>query len=957
MRSIPRLSLLFVLLFVCPAHAEDEPYLRDIRQLTREPDFRKAGEAYFDPAGKRILFQAVAPTHPYYQIYVMNADGSGVRMVSTGKGKTTCAYFLPGQPQRFLYASTHLDPATHVFHPPKDPRRRYRWDYDGSFDLFVGSLEDGSVVARLTSEEGYDAEGSVSHDGKTICYTVRRGDAPDQIWLMDADGKNRRPLVASPRMACGGPFFSPDDRWVLYRAIETGAHEMHVYLTSVDGRQTRRLTTLPRINWAPFFHPKGEVVVYCANAPDDRSNFDLYLVKADGSGREVQLTTHHAFDGLPTFDPSGERLLWTSKRGGKDSQVFLASFTMPPDDAFRRPRAPARSGGHGGPPASRPASRPAGQDGGHGHAPAERHPGSVGPPSGRVEPRPGIVVKRPIPALERIVGEEMMVDLRWLADDARQGRRAGTPGARAAAEYIARRFAELGLKGAGPEGSYFHEFEFTAGGKIEDLSLEVLGEGGASLSRGESLEGLVYSRSGSATGEVVFVGYGIRAEDHHYDDLAGVELGGRIALVLTGAPRADKGGAFGNDHPTVYEDLRYKIAACRDAGASAVLLVRSRGEGWLSLSNGDPGIPVAQLSREAAQVYLGLDVAAAVRAIEERGAPASRPLGRRARLRVQVTRKRVKSRNVLARLPGHGNPHEVILIGAHYDHLGLGGDGSLAPNQRAIHNGADDNASGVAALLAIAKAFRANPPQRTIVFAAFSAEEEGLIGSQRYVETFHTERIVAMLNLDMVGRRGVDPLLVGGYGTAKEWPDLLQAVVDYTGDEVQVQRDGFGPSDHASFYAAGVPVLFLWTGTHADYHKPSDDADLIDEEGLQAVARFAFLLARGIDAMPRRPTYVKLPRRARPRSVATGQRRASFGSIPNYASEGIEGVLLDGAREGSPAAEAGIRKGDVLVEFNGRKIVTIHDFVNALRLAKPGQRVKVIVLREGERVALEATLR
>jgi membrane-associated protease RseP (regulator of RpoE activity) len=293
------------------------------------------------------------------------------------------------------------------------------------------------------------------------------------------------------------------------------------------------------------------------------------------------------------------------------------------------------------------------------------------------------------------------------------------------------------------------------------------------------------------------------------------------------------------------------------------------------------------------------------------------------------------------------------VIGAHYDHLGHGGEGSLAPGASAVHNGADDNASGVAGMLALAKAFSQAPPRRTVLFVAFGAEEEGLIGSKRFVAKF--AKVAAMINMDMIGRLDGRKLLLGGYGSAKEWPAIVQHAVDATARAIAVQDDGFGPSDHASFYGEGVPVFFLWTGTHVDYHKPSDDTARIDEAGAEYCTRVAYHLARGIDARDAL-TYVKVPRKKSPRRVATGERRASFGSIPDYSQDGVVGVRLDGASAGGPAAKAGIKKGDVVVEFNGRKVVNIYDYTNALRESKPGETVSVVVERDGKRITLKATL-
>ncbi|MGE0706935.1 MAG: M20/M25/M40 family metallo-hydrolase [Planctomycetota bacterium] len=962
----------------------DEPYLQKVRQLTFGDE--RAGEAYFSPDGTKLLFQAKGPGQPYYQIYVIDRDGKNRRLVSTGKGKTTCAFFQPGQPDRFIYASSHLDPRTHEApaHPPST--RRYRWDYDDAFDVFLAELSTGKVLAQLTTDKGYDAECSFSPDGKTICFTARRGKHADAIYLMDADGKHPRPLVQLAGVDCGGPFFSPDGEWVIYRVSAKGSRTMQVYMTTRDGKTTRRLTRTPRINWAPFFHPSGRYVVYAATAKGSYSDFDLFLTETSGSFREVCLTRDEAFDGLPAFSPDGKQLVWSSGRAG-EPQVFVADFVMPPESAFQ-------------PQPTEPPPPPKGHGGGHdphgqGQSPHQANPHQANPhadphqsnphqanphadphaPSahGSADPhahggQPGAVVPhaealapaalaQAMPGVDRIQADGMLRDLGWLADDARRGRRAGSPDELAAARYLAGRLAELGVRPGGSDGAWLEPFSYARGGRLaaSGNALTIDFEGPFAL--GKDYQPLLYSKSGDVNAQLAFCGYAMRDEEHGYDDLAGLELKGKVAVVLTGGPRSQQGGAFGRTSPSVHEDLRLKVAACRDAGAVAVLLVRSQGDGWLSLSAGDPGVLVAQISPGIAQ-HLGLDVRALVAGIDRHGAPQSRVLSRSVGLSVRLERPRVRSQNVVGRITGRERPEEVIVVGAHYDHLGLGGEGSLSPEARAIHNGADDNASGCAALLAVAEALRAAPPRRTVLLVAFGAEEEGLIGSKAFVEhpPLRLERVVAMLNMDMLGRRDGRQLLVGGAGTSPAWTPLLQRAADLFGQPLSTQQDGFGPSDHASFYGEGVPVLFLWTGNHADYHKPTDDVERIDRPGLEYAARVAYALLRQVDGLAERPAFRKVPRAQAPRRVVTGERGAYFGSIPNYAQEGTDGVLLDGARAGTPAAKAGIEKGDVIVKFNGMTVKTIHDYVNALRLAKPGQTVKVEVRRGEKVVELEATL-
>ncbi|MEZ6188639.1 MAG: M20/M25/M40 family metallo-hydrolase [Planctomycetota bacterium] len=927
--------------------AQDEPYLKDVTQLTFDRDYVKAGEAYYSPDGKRILYQGIQGEQPYFQIYVMNADGSGQRMVSTGKGKTTCAFFDPRDGNRFVYASSHLDPRTHEAPTQKPQGRSYAWDYEDSMDVFLADLRDGTILKRLTDAPVYDAECAFSHDGKRICYTSRtEGDS--DIWLMNSDGSDKRVLVRVDGTD-GGPFFMPGDEWVLYRASREDDKQMQVFLTRVDGSETRQLTNTPRVNWAPFSHPSGDVVALSSSL-EGHTNYDVVLVKTDGSRREYRLTTALGFDGLPVFSPDGEWIMWTSTRGGGKSQIYKARFRMPPDELFVVPSDDL--GEPGAAPKDDPPANPHGANP-HGGNPHGSDPHAGPPPSidGVIQPRVAV------PGLERIRAEALREDIAWLADDAREGREAATRGGRAAAAYIARRFAEVGLEPGAPNGTYWQPFEVSLG-SARAAEGNALAVGDRLLQLDQDWRPLFYSSSGSARGELVFCGYGISAEsDHRYDDLAGLELQGKLAVVLTGGPQSGNGGAFGSQHPSVYEDLRLKVSTCRDAGAAAVVIVQRDEDHWISLDGGDPGLPVVQLSREAARRVLGLDPQVEQKKLD--GGPASRSLGKSAHVTTRLERRKGTTQNVVGRLPGRGGSDEVLVIGAHYDHLGFGGSGSLA-SERAIHNGADDNASGTAALFALAQAFAQAPPQHEVWFVAFGAEEKGLLGSQHLVESLGAElhRVRGVINLDMIGNLRDKPLVVGGAGTSPAWPHLLQAAADVAQVAIQPQADGQGPSDHASFYRKGVPVLFLFTGNHERYHKPTDDTETVDLIGVERAARVAYVLARGIDGSPERPAFTRVEQsEARPRrEVATGQRSAYFGSIPEYAAEDVEGVLLSGAKAGTPAEAAGIQAGDVVVEFAGKTVKNIYDYVNALRMCKPDQTIKVVVQRGDQRVELQATL-
>lgn len=318
-------------------------------------------------------------------------------------------------------------------------------------------------------------------------------------------------------------------------------------------------------------------------------------------------------------------------------------------------------------------------------------------------------------------------------------------------------------------------------------------------------------------------------------------------------------------------------------------------------------------------------------------------------------------RNVAAFLPGSDPAlrDEYVVIGAHYDHLGTGGRGSLAPGVDDIHNGADDNASGVAAMLDVARRLKAQPPKRSVLFLAFTGEESGLLGSAFWTgnPTRPLESAIAMLNMDMVGRLGDGPLIVYGTGTAREWESVLDELGSAVGVEMSYQPEGYGPSDHTSFYTRDVPVLHFFTNTHEDYHKPSDDWDRIDVAGLEKVSTLVTQTARRIADAPQRLALVRGV--GQPRQQATeGQARGSgawLGTVPDYAAA-ERGVRIGGVTPGSPAETAGMKGGDILIGMAGREIADLQAMFEVLSSQKPGDTIELVVLRDGTEVRLQATL-
>ena len=324
---------------------------------------------------------------------------------------------------------------------------------------------------------------------------------------------------------------------------------------------------------------------------------------------------------------------------------------------------------------------------------------------------------------------------------------------------------------------------------------------------------------------------------------------------------------------------------------------------------------------------------------------------------IRVERQDAEVKNVVAVLPGEG-PHaeETIVVGAHYDHLGSGGPGSLAPGVKEIHNGADDNGSGTAALLEVARRLEARPQKlpRRIVFVAVTGEERGLIGSARYVRDplVPLDKTIAMLNMDMVGRLDDDKLIIYGTGTA----DLLEQTVDrlneHFGFKITKQPGGFGPSDQSSFYAKKIPVLHFFTGTHSDYHRPSDDANKINLPGMRRVAEMVADTAVALAEEEKVPEYKATGRQA---SLGGGGDRPYFGSIPDFSQE-RPGYALSGVTKDGPAEKAGLQAGDIIVQLGESKVGNLEDFDSALRKFKAGDRVKVVVERGDSKVEVEVTL-
>ena len=585
----------------------------------------------------------------------------------------------------------------------------------------------------------------------------------------------------------------------------------------------------------------------------------------------------------------------------------------------------------------------------------------------------------PKSAGRQIQADAVAHHVRVLASDAMEGRGIGTKGIDAAAKYIAEEMERSGLKPGGLDGTWFQPFEMTVGvavGTNNALSIS-----GNTFAFDRDWRPFAFSDSGTVDAPILFAGYGITAPENDWDDYANIDAKGKIVVVLRHEPaEKDPHSKFAGAEFTRYSEFRVKAINARVHGAVGMILVNDTlahpGE-TETLEKIEPegdasfaGVVAIHVTRATADRLLlpsGTNADRLERALIEGGKPASQDLEKSAaKITVDLAKTKKPVKNVVGILPGVDEEmsKEAIVIGAHYDHLGFGGRDSLDPDKTGqVHNGADDNASGTSALLAIGRHFGQHPdgpPRRTLIFIAFTAEEAGLGGSSWYVNhpLWPLDKIDAMLNMDMVGRMNDHKLVIFGADTATEFGKVIEDCnVDHL--VVTAKGDGYGPSDQTAFYAKNIPVLFFFTGAHADYHRTTDDADKINAEGLAAVARMTARIAGVLADRDHRVTFVSSQNVAHAQGSvgsAGGGYGSYFGSIPDFSESDVPGVAITGTRAGSPADKAGLVAGDRIVKFGDVPIGNLYDMVFALRKYKPGDEVDVTVVRGSEQKTFKATL-
>lgn len=901
--------------------AAEETHLSDIHQMTLGGE---NAEAYWAFGGQELVLQTRKGDHDCDRIARMPLDGvintahpevPTLVPVSSGKGVTTCSYFMPGD-QKVIYASTHL--GGDACPPKPDHSQGYVWALYDTYDIFKADA-DGKNLVRLTEEKGYDAEATVcAKDGSIVFTSVRDGDI--ELYRMDADGKNVKRLTHTPGYD-GGAFFNADCSKIVWRASRprpgkelddfkrllaqnlVRPSKLELWTANADGSEAQQITYLDAASFAPYWHPSQKRILFSSNSGDPKGReFDIWAINVDGSALE-RITHAPGFDGFPMFSPDGKWLAFSSNRatekGKSDTNVFLAKW---------------------------------------------------------VEGKQTIVEG---PA------DRIKADLSWLADPAREGRGIGLPGLEASGAYIEERMKSLGLAPAGDAATFRQAFPVVTQLKAEEATS--LSFDGKALGKDDYVMMGYSPAKADVSGELVFANYGIVSKDLGVDDYAKLDVKKKVVVVRRFVP---EGGKFTTpEAQRRYGDIRQKAFVARERGASALIVVddpapptpakpdwKAPDEARLPVlmpeGYADAGLPVAVVKRGVGH--------AVIEKLEKKVAA-------RAALKVALTPVSSTAFNVIGRItaePADGKKLPgAVVIGAHYDHLGMGGHHSLAPHTNAPHVGADDNASGTAVLLEVAKQIAAKKKElkRDVLIMAFSGEESGVLGSAHWAHQQQklkgkAELVTAMLNMDMVGRMRDNKLQVLGAETAVEWKELVQGACDGAKVECAMSGDGYGPSDQTSFYAAGAPVLHFFTGTHTDYHKPSDTPDKINFAGAAQTGKICANVALAV-AQREKPLGFKSGIEGPAPRGDMRSFNASLGTIPDYGGPGPgkKGVLLSGVRPGGGADKGGMKKGDVIIRLGKSEIGSVEDLMFVLNGSKPGETVTAVVVRDGKEVQLQVT--
>lgn len=897
----------------------------------------RSGEGYFSKDGKYLIFQSErAEGNPFYQIYLMNLENGQISRVSTGQGKTTCAWIHPSN-KKLMFSSTHLDPkfkskVEQEYAERKNPQKKsYSWSYDENFDIFEADFN-GKNLKRLTSERGYDAEGNYSPDGKKIVFASNRAGyseklSPEEakifeqdasymmdIYMMDSDGKNVERLTTA-RGYDGGPFFSADGKFITWRRFKPNGQSAEVYTMDLASRSERQLTKMEAMSWAPFFHPSGDYLIFTSNILGFQ-NFELFIVDKLGEKKPIRVTNLEGFDGLPVFSPDGKKLSWTRRDAKGESQIYMADW----DDKKARELL------------------------------------GLAPKAFEFENLSDA----------KILESDLKSWVEYLASAEFKGRATGSAEEKVYMQKIADYFKHLGLKPA-VGNSFLVPFSFTSNVELGSDNQLILSDAKKALPLNLQKDFLPMSFSSNAEiskASIVFAGYGIRApateQLQAYDSYKDLDLKGKWALVLQDIPEDMPMPA--KVHLVNYSKLQHKAFVAKTEGAVGMLVISNKKDFNPKLrfegASAESSIPVILISQEIAGVLMQAtdkNLRQWTEANNKGGIATAVIDSLQLAAHVSLNPVITEAVNVVGVLPKAG-AKSSLAIGAHGDHLGMGQMGnSLAQGEdkNLIHYGADDNASGVAALIEIAGYSKTlKNLNSNLVFAVWSGEEIGILGSSAFMKRYKGPKFKAYLNMDMVGRLN-QQLIVQGVGSAAEWRPFLERQALHSKVAFALQDDPFVPTDGMELYLSGVPTLDFFTGSHLQYHTPKDTADTLNYSGLETVAQVVADTTVAIAQKDFKLNYQKVE--SSKRKLEGRSFRIFLGTIPDYTQEGIKGVKISGTSKNSPAEKAGLTSGDVIVELASTKVENLYDYVYVLQAMKANQETLVKVLRNGQTVELKIT--
>lgn len=541
---------------------------------------------------------------------------------------------------------------------------------------------------------------------------------------------------------------------------------------------------------------------------------------------------------------------------------------------------------------------------------------------------PASVYAQEIP-IDLSATKRMEQDLFFLSSDALKGRKPGTPEADVAREYIAGKMMAYGIEPMGENG-YFQKFPVPEYAAV-DYDATTLSVGNAQLEGHVDFYPVSIScETGKAASKTVYVGYAITTEDGSYDDFKGLDVNGAIAVMNVSSPD----GIHPHSAYAAYHSLNERVASLVEKGAKGILLINPEG------TASDTQEFFKSINASSLPVFF-------VR--NEKWANKLMKRAQKTTMSVSMSERFSDGYNVIGYI--HNNKRKTVVLGAHYDHLGMGGENSLYKGPAAIHNGADDNGSGTTLLLEAMRYYaQRQDTNYNYLIQFYSAEELGLIGSKYWANnpTFPLKEVEYMINSDMVGRLRYNRLQLSGTGTAVEWDEILDTPIH--GLDIKKDPAGVGPSDQTSFYYKDLPVLHLFTGTHDDYHKPTDDADKINYKGMAKLASLIYTITA-------RTAYyenVTFQKTTSSEQKTTPNFSVTLGVVPDYLFGG-PGLRIDGATEGRPGANAGLKAGDVIMKIGAIAIDDIYAYMTALGAFKKGDTTALVYVRDGDEVETEIT--